>query len=77
MFSLSYQICSNKAGSANLSATILTSDGPATISIPTSPKTSFFAQATKVLPGPTILSTFSNFFVPYANAAIVCAPPVL
>ena len=51
-------------GSADLSATMLTSDGPATMSIPTSPKTSFFAQATKAFPGPTILSTFSNFFVP-------------
>ena len=49
---------------------MLTSDGPATISMPTSPKTSFFAEATNALPGPTILSTFSKFFVPKANAAI-------
>ena len=39
-------------------------------SIPTSPKTSFFAAVTNVFPGPTILSTFLIFFVPYAAAAI-------
>ena len=33
------------------------SDGPAIISIPTVPKTCFFAEATYALPGPTILST--------------------
>ena len=53
-----------QSGFENLSATMLTSDGPATISIPTSPNTSFFAEATKAFPGPTILSTFLKVFVP-------------
>ena len=60
----------------NLSATTVISDGPATISIPTSPKTSFLAAETKIFPGPTILLTFLIFFVPYVMAAIAWAPPI-
>ena len=39
------------------------------MSIPTDPKT-FFADATKLFPGLTILSTFLKVFVPYVKAAI-------
>ena len=45
-----------------LSATTVISDGPAIISKPTSPNNSFFAAATKIFPGPTILSTLLNCF---------------
>src|SRR5690348_11936867 len=36
-----------------------------------------FAAATYALPGPTILSTRGIVAVPYASAAIACAPPTL
>ena len=45
------------AGLAVSSATTHTSDGPAIMSIPTSPETIFFAAATNALPGPVILHT--------------------
>ena len=35
------------------------------------------ASATYILPGPTILSTLGIDSVPYASAAIACAPPTL
>ena len=35
-----------------------------------------FAAATHALPGPTILSTPGTLRVPYASAAIACAPPI-
>ena len=41
----------------------------------TSCETSSFASFTKALPGPTILSTRGIVSVPYASAAIACAPP--
>src|SRR5947207_1926688 len=40
-----------------------------------SPATSFFAAATYLLPGPTILSTRGIVMVPYASAAMAWAPP--
>ena len=52
------------AGSAVSSATTHTSEGPAIISIPTSPETIFFAAATNALPGPVILQTGSMVSVP-------------
>ena len=39
------------------------------------PTTSAFAAATYALPGPTILSTRGTVAVPYASAAMACAPP--
>ena len=59
---LSCSACDNKSAAISLawalsSAKIPISDGPATISIATVPKTCFLAVATKMLPGPTILST--------------------
>ena len=62
-------------GLALASAKIPISEGPATMSIATWPKTCFFAVATKIFPGPTILSTAGIVSVPYAKAAIPCAPP--
>jgi len=47
------------------------------MSIFTSPKTIFFAVATKIFPGPVITSTFGIVSVPYAIAAIALAPPTL
>ena len=44
-------------GSAVESASTQTSEGPATMSIPTSPETRRFAAATYALPGPVIFST--------------------
>ena len=57
-------------------ATIAISDGPATKSIAVSTETNFFAAATNAFPGPTILVTRDTDSVPYANAAIACAPPI-
>ena len=51
-------------GSAVSSATTQTSDGPAIMSMPTSPETSFLAAATKALPGPVILATGRMASVP-------------
>ena len=45
------------------------------MSIPTSPATWRFASVTNRFPGPTILSTRGIVGVPYARAAIACAPP--
>ena len=49
------------------------------MSISASPraKQSCLAVATYTLPGPTILSTRGTLCVPYAMAAIACAPPSL
>ena len=74
--------CDNKSaatysGFAFSSATTNISLGPAIISISTVPYTNFFAAATKIFPGPTILSTRSMVCVPYAKAAMACAPPIL
>ena len=63
-------------GLADLSAIIRISLGPAIISISTVPYKSFLAVATKILPGPTILSTLGTLSVPYAIAATACAPPI-
>ena len=52
-----------------------TSDGPANPSIPTIGAHLRFASATYALPGPTITSTARIDSVPYASAAIACAPP--
>ena len=52
------------AGSAVSSATTQTSEGPAIISMPTSPETIFLAAATYALPGPVILHTGSMDSVP-------------
>ena len=46
------------------------------MSMPTVPKTRRLAAATYALPGPTILSTAGIVAVPYASAAIACAPPI-
>ena len=43
--------------------------------MPQSAATSAFAAATYRFPGPTILSTRGTVAVPYASAAIACAPP--
>ena len=51
-------------GSAFSSATTNISLGPAIISISTLPKTNFLATATKIFPGPTILSTWGIVSVP-------------
>ena len=60
-----------------LSQTTKTSEGPAVIdSMPISPKTSFFAEATYEFPGPTILFTGLIDLVPYATAAIAEGPPI-
>ncbi len=65
-------------GSAFESAITRTSLGPAGMSIATpSELTISFALVTYWLPGPNILSTFGILSVPYAIAAIACAPPVL
>ena len=45
--------------------------------MPQSAETSDFAADTQRLPGPTILSTRGIVRVPYAMAAIACAPPIL
>jgi len=60
-----------------VSAITSTSEAPATMSIPTTPKTRRFAAATNALPGPQILSTAGTLAVPYASAAIACAPPIV
>ena len=64
-------------GSFSLSAIMTISEGPANISIPTSPKTCLLASETYIFPGPTILSTGFIVSVPKANAEIACAPPIL
>ncbi|CJB11374.1 Uncharacterised protein [Streptococcus pneumoniae] len=74
--------CDNKSAAIYFalpvsSATTTISDGPAIISIFTIPYTSRFARATYKFPGPTILSTFGIDSVPYAKAAIACAPPIV
>ena len=60
---------------------MLGSNTSATIKSPgdkiTYPNTAFFARATKILPGPTILSTLAILSVPKARAAMACAPPHL
>ena len=53
------------------------SDTPAIMSMPTVPKTRRFAAATYAFPGPQILSTAGIVAVPYASAAIACAPPMV
>ena len=65
------------SGMAVSSASTHTSDGPAIMSMPTSPFTSFFAAATNALPGPVTLLTAGMVSVPYAMAAMACAPPTL
>ena len=65
-----------KFGSAELSAIIPISVGPASISIDVVLLTSDFARVTKEPPGPTILSTFLIVLVPNERAAIAFAPPV-
>ena len=52
------------AGLQPPSATTKISLGPAIMSISTSPKTLRLAVATKMLPGPTILSTRGTLWVP-------------
>ena len=64
-------------GSDFSSATTSISLGPAIISMSTCPNTIFLAVATNIFPGPTILSTLLIVSVPYAKAAIACAPPTL
>ena len=62
------------------SAITSTSEGPAGISIAApegSPLTRVFAHVTQALPGPKILQTLGTDSVPYAMAAIACAPPTL
>ncbi len=64
------------AGSAVSSASTMTSEGPAGMSIATWPKTSSLAAVTHAFPGPTILSTARTVSVPQARAPIACAPPI-
>ena len=54
-----------------------TSEGPASMSMPTAPNTCRFAAATYRFPGPTILSTARIGPAPNASAAIACAPPTV
>jgi hypothetical protein len=63
------------AESAESSAMIEISDGPAKTSIPTLPKSIRFASATNLLPGPTRMSAGFPVKRPYAIAAIACTPP--
>ena len=44
--------------------------------MPTRPETCRLASCTQTLPGPTITSTGATVAVPYASAAIACAPPM-
>ena len=62
-------------GSAVSSATMSTSVGPATRSIPTSPNSCRFASATNALPGPASIETGAIVSVPTASAAIAWMPP--
>ncbi|KAH3659012.1 hypothetical protein OGATHE_006738 [Ogataea polymorpha] len=68
-----------KSGSAYLSATTRTSDGPAGISMAhmalESLETSILAAVTNWFPGPMILSHLGTDSVPYAIAATAWAPP--
>ncbi len=64
-------------GLAVSSAKIRISLGPAMLSMLTWPYTAFFARATKILPGPTILLTLGMDWVPKARAATAWAPPTL
>jgi hypothetical protein len=57
------------------SASTSTSLGPARKSISTSPWTIDLAAVTHLFPGPTTFSTLVTVSVPYASAAIPCAPP--
>jgi hypothetical protein len=65
-----------QSGLADESAITRISETPATMSMPTVPYTRRFAAATYALPGPQILSTGRIDSVPYASAAIACAPPI-
>ena len=62
--------------SAAPSSTTASSLGPASPSIPTSPKSWRFASVTQALPGPATMSTASIDSVPSASAATACAPPM-
>ena len=53
-----------QSGSVLPSHTMRISDGPATMSMPTTPNTRRLAAATYALPGPTILSTCGTVDVP-------------
>ena len=64
MLGLREQVGGDKGGGGVSSAIIKTSDGPATESIPTAPKTCRLASATYPPPGPTILSARGIVFVP-------------
>ena len=68
--------CSTSVSSTPSSATTTISLGPAGRSIATSWLTINFAVFTAALPGPKILSTGAIDSVPYAMAAIACAPPI-
>ena len=50
--------------------------GPYSPSMPTSPYTCFFANVTKILPGPQMMSTRGTVSVPNAMAAMAWAPPM-
>ena len=65
-----------KVGDAVWSAIISTSLGPAGMSIATTDESCCLALVTNRLPGPNILSTRGMDGVPYAIAAIACAPPM-
>ena len=77
--------CASRSAATNsaravASAITSTSDGPAgrSSAAPSgSVATSSLAAVTHALPGPKILSTFGTVCVPYAIAAIACAPPTL
>ena len=64
-----------QSASAESSARITTSLGPASWSMATRPCTCRFASATNALPGPTILATAPMRAVPQARAAMAWAPP--
>jgi hypothetical protein len=64
-----------QSGLALSSATITTSLGPATESMPTCPNSWRLASATNALPGPITLFTARIDCVPQASAAIATAPP--
>src|SRR5579875_601235 len=49
--------------------------GPASASMPTTPRTQRLAAATQMLPGPVTRSTGGHPSTPYANIATAWAPP--
>src|SRR5262249_36058476 len=62
-------------GSADASARIAISVGPASASMPSRPRSSRLAATTQMLPGPVTIGARGHDCVPYANIATAWAPP--